>query len=210
LITLSVDLKAQTKKSSSKGKSTETKKNSKSETKKDTETKSTEVKSESPSTTSTATTSNDGILKKHGPEIQKIIKNENGIIRGYDFGTPVKKIKETEDAQYVADGRDFVMYNVQVNDKEKAEIIYYLDENDNVRGFGIAFLVNSQVMTENVEATLIDDFQNYFNERYGKFKANDKGDEIWTAQDGSYTVEMGDSSEDTNTVEIEIEIFKKK
>jgi len=212
LITLTVDVQGQTKKTTSKnkGKSAKTKKSSSKETHKNTESKPTETKSDNSSAPSTTTTTNDSGLKKHGVEIQKIIKSENGIIRGYEFGTPLKKIKETEDAQYNADGRDFIIYNVNINDKEKAEIIYYLDENDNVKGFGIAFLVNAQVMAENVEATLIDDFQNYFNERYGKFKANEKGDEIWTSKDGSYTVEMGDSSEDSSMVEIEIEIFKKR
>jgi hypothetical protein len=148
-------------------------------------------------------------LKSHGKEIQKIIKNETGVIRGYDFGTTKQKIKETEDAQYVADGKDFIIYALTINEKEKAEIIYYLDESEKVKGFGVAFLVSTNDMANNLEATLIDDFQKYFTERYGKFLVNDKNDEVWTSQDG-YTVEMGDSSEDASMVEIEIEIFRKK
>jgi hypothetical protein len=160
-----------------------------------------EVKTEAPKT---------GTLQSHGKEIQKIIKSENGVIRGYDFGTAKQKIKETEDAKYVADGKDFLIYHVKIDEKENAEIIYYLDENELVKGFGIAFLVNPTTMAENVEATLVDDFQNYFNERYGKYTVNSKNDEVWTSNDGIYTVEMGDSSEDESMLEIEIEIFKKK
>lgn len=151
-----------------------------------------------------------GTLKNHSIEIQKVIKNENGVIRGYDFGTDKQKIKDTEDAKYVADGKDFMIYELVINDKEKAEIIYYLDENGKVKGFGIEFLISAAHMTENIEATLVDDFQNYFNERYGKFVVNDKNDEVWTSKDGTYTVEMGDSSDSPTMVEIEIEIFKKK
>ena len=37
-----------------------------------------------------------GILKKHSLEIQKIIKTDLvGVVRGYDFGTPIDKIKAT-------------------------------------------------------------------------------------------------------------------
>jgi 6-pyruvoyl-tetrahydropterin synthase len=151
-----------------------------------------------------------GTLKNHSIEIQKIIKNENGVMRGYDFGTSKQKIKDTEDAKYIADGKDFMIYEVVINENEKAEIIYYLDENNNVKGFGIEFLINPVTMAENIEATLIDDFQNYFNERYGKFVVNEKNDEVWTSKDGSYTVEMGDSSETDTMIEIEIEIFRKK
>ena len=152
-----------------------------------------------------------GTLKNHGKEIQKIIKNENGVIRGYDFGTTKQVIKSTEDAKYVADGKDFIIYDLVIDEKEKAEIIYYLDENEKIKGFGIAFLVTADEMTaQNIEATLVDDFQGYFNERYGKFIVNERSDEVWTSKDGSYTVEMGDSSEDETMIEIEIEIFKKK
>jgi hypothetical protein len=150
-----------------------------------------------------------GGLKNHSKEIQKIIKNEEGVIRGYDFGTTKQKIKETEDAQYVADGKDFMIYALTVNEKEKAEIIYYLDEENKVKGFGVAFLVSANEMANNIEATLINDFQKYFNERYGKFSVNDKSDEVWVSKEG-YTVEMGDSSEEVDVVEIEIEIFRKK
>ena len=152
------------------------------------------------------TTKSDGILSKYALEVQKIIKSDSGIVRGYNFGTPVTDIKKSETARYMADGRDFAIFKVPINDKEEAEIIYYLDDQDKVKGFGIAFLVNVNATTEE---TLIDDFQNYFNERYGKFKVNDKNDEYWTAKDGSYTVEMGDSSESSDLLEIEIEIFKK-
>lgn len=150
-----------------------------------------------------------GILKNHGEEIRKIMKTDSGVVRGYNFGTTKQKIRDTEDAQYVADGKDFMIYNVQINDKEKAEIIYYLDEHNRVRGFGVAFLVNANTYATDLESTLVDDFQNYFNERYGKFRVNDKNDEVWASKDGSYTIEMGDSSEDMNLLEIEIEIFKK-
>jgi hypothetical protein len=147
-----------------------------------------------------------GILTKHSKSVQKIFKTEKGIFRGYDFGTPLDVVKKTEDAQYVADGKDFAVYKLTVNDKEEVEILYYLDEKKNVKGFGIEFPVH---ISKKDEAELIDDLQKYFNERFGTFIVNDKNDEMWTSKDSSYTVEMGDSSESADMLEIEIDIFKK-
>lgn len=148
-----------------------------------------------------------GTLDKHSKEIQMIIKNENGVIRGYNFGATKKQIRETESGEYVADGKDFIIYKVPIDEKEYAEIIYYLNDNEEVKGFGIAFIEN---VNTKLEETLIDDFEKYFTERYGKYAPNDKNDEVWTSKDGSYTVEMGDSSEGGDLMEIEIEIFPKK
>jgi hypothetical protein len=158
-------------------------------------------------TTQTVTTQDDpGLLVKHSKSVQKIFKNEKGIFRGYNFGTPLEVVKKTEDAQYVADGKDFAVYKLTVNDKEEVEILYYLDEKKNIKGFGIEFPVH---ISKKEEADLIEDLQKYFNERFGKYAVNEKNDEMWTSVDGSYTVEMGDSSESADMLEIEIDIFKK-
>ncbi|MBO9703104.1 MAG: hypothetical protein J7604_23020 [Sporocytophaga sp.] len=145
-------------------------------------------------------------LQGHGKEIQAVIKNEKGVIRGYDFGVSAETVRKTEDAQFIADGKNFMIFKKEIDKNEYAEIIYYLDEQQKVKGFGIAFIENVNL---SFEESLIDDFQKYFNERYGKFITNDKNDEMWTSKEGGYVVEMGDSSEGGDLMEIEIEIYKK-
>jgi hypothetical protein len=147
-----------------------------------------------------------GILAKHSKAVQKIFKNEKGVFRGYDFGTPLDAVKKSEDAQYVADGKDFAIYKLFVNDNEEVEILYYLDEKRNIKGFGIEFPVH---ISKKEEADLIEDLQNYFNERFGKYTVNDDNEETWTSKDGVYTIEMGNSSEAADMLEIEVDIFKK-
>lgn len=146
-------------------------------------------------------------LSNHREDIQKVIKTEEkGVIRGYDFGTPVSEVKKTETGEYVADGKDFAIYKVSLAENEYAEIIYYLDAEQKIKGFGIEFII-----TENnykLEENIVLDFQQYFTERYGKYSVNARNDEVWDA--GSYTVEMGDSSEGGSALEIEIEIFPKE
>ncbi|MFL5730887.1 MAG: hypothetical protein ACJ75J_15470, partial [Cytophagaceae bacterium] len=107
-----------------------------------------------------------GILGKHSKAVQAIFKNEKGVFRGYTFGTSLDEVKKTETAQYVADGKDFALYKMTVNDKEEVEILYYLDEKKNIKAFGIEFPVH---ISKKDEAELIDDLQKYFNERFGAF-----------------------------------------
>jgi hypothetical protein len=64
-------------------------------------------------------------------------------------------------------------------------------------------------ISKKAEADLIEDLQNYLNERFGKYEVNDKNEEMWTSKDGIYTVEMGNSSESADMLEIEVDIFKK-
>lgn len=146
-------------------------------------------------------------LESHREEIQKVIKTEDtGVVRGYDFGTSVDLIKKTETGQYVADGRDFAIYKIPLNEKEYAEIIYYLDEERNVKAFGLEFIITEENFV--LEENIVLDFQNYFTERFGKYTINERNDEVWQSDKG-YIVEMGDSSEGGSVLEIEIEIYKK-
>jgi hypothetical protein len=146
------------------------------------------------------------ILKKHSPEIQKIIKTDvTGVVRGYDFGTPIDKIKTSEDAKLEAETANALIYRVPISTKEYCEVIYYFDATKKVKSFGLEFFETKDATPEE---TLIDDFQAYFSERYGIFKVNDKDDEVWTAKDGAYTIELSDET-NGDLVEIEIEIAKK-
>ena len=148
-----------------------------------------------------------GILKKHSPEIQKIIKTDvTGVVRGFDFGTPADKVKATEDLKLEAETANALVYRVPINGKEFCEVIYYLDASKKIKSFGLEFFETKDATPEE---TLIDDFQAYFTERYGSFKVNDKDDEVWTAKDGSYTIELSDET-NGDMVEIEIEIARKQ
>jgi hypothetical protein len=72
--------------------------------------------------------------------------------------------------------------------------------------FGVAFIENINL---SAEERILDDFQAYFTQKYGKFTINNKNDEVWNTSAG-YIIEMGDSSDGkSDLLEIEIEIFKK-
>lgn len=146
-------------------------------------------------------------LSNHRTEIQKLIVTlDSGIVRGYSFGTPVDLIKETEKAKFIADGKDFAIFKVDLNEKEYAEVIYYLDDKKTVKGFGIEFIIKEEDFI--LEENLVKDFQKFFTEKYGNYRVNSRNDEVWDG--GTFFVEMGDASEGGSALEIEIEIFPKK
>jgi hypothetical protein len=147
-----------------------------------------------------------GILKKHSLEIQKIIKTDAvGIVRGFDFGTSLDKVKAGEDAKLEAETPGALIYRVPINAKEYCEVIYYFDAAKKIKSFGLEFIETKDATPEEM---LIDDFQGYFTERYGQFKVNDRDDEVWTSKDGTYTIELSDET-NAEVIEIEIEIAKK-
>ncbi len=145
-------------------------------------------------------------LKKYGIEIQKIIKkDEVGIVRGYDFNTTSATIKSTEDAKLELETPTAMIYKVAINDKEFCEVIYNFDASKKLKSVGLEFF---ETPGAKPEEQIVDDFQNYFNARFGPFKVNEKDDEVWTSKDGTYSIEMSDESTG-DMIEIEIEISKK-
>jgi hypothetical protein len=150
----------------------------------------------------------DEVLSKHTPELKKIFKTDKGVFRGYNFGDHRDSIKKSEDGVLDGEGKDFMVYKLALGEGEYAEIMYTFDESNKVTQFGVAFIENINV---SVEERMLDDFQSYFTQRYGKFSINAKNDEVWTSADGAYMVEMGDSSEGKgDLLEIEVEMYQKK
>ncbi|MCS6824499.1 MAG: hypothetical protein NZ529_09400 [Cytophagaceae bacterium] len=149
-------------------------------------------------------------LNKHIEEVRKIIKTDaTGIVRGYDFNTTVDKIKSSEDAVLIMENDHTLMYKLDINAKEYCDIIYQYDKTTKkLKSISLIFLEERDAKPEE---TLIDDFQNYFTERFGNFKVNEKDDEVWTSKDGTFSIELSDETRPgDDLIEIEIEITKIK
>ena len=128
------------------------------------------------------------------------------MVRGISIGSSISEIRAREKGKVEAEGKDFIIYKVEINDKESAEIIYTFDEQMKVKMITIAFMEN---INTTLEEQVLDDFQRYFTERYGKNRINEKNEEVWTTPEG-YIIEMGDSSSGSGDIlEIEIDIYKK-
>jgi hypothetical protein len=145
-------------------------------------------------------------LGNYRKEIQDLILSQDkGVIRGIDFGTNIAKVREVEKAKFITEGKEFAIFKVSLNETDNAEVIYYLDDKRNIKGFGIEFLIKEEEFV--LENNLILDFQQYFTDRYGDFKVNSRHDEVWDA--GTHWIELRDASEGNAAMEIEIEMFPK-
>jgi hypothetical protein len=143
---------------------------------------------------------------KTSVEVQRIVKSDKvGIIRGYSLGMDMSMIKETEDAVLQGKGDDYLIYKIEFDTNEFADITYTFDKNNKLISIGVTFIEN---INSKKEEQIIDDFQDYFNRRYGAFTVNKKEDEVWKSSEG-YIIEMGDASEEnSNEMEVEIEFYK--
>ncbi|MBY0426840.1 MAG: hypothetical protein K2Q22_14490, partial [Cytophagales bacterium] len=149
--------------------------------------------------TSNKSATNPNLLLEQHHKIQKIIVSQKNVIRGYDFGVAYSEVRSTEKALLIGEGDNFAIYQVDFGHKETADILYYLDVNKKVTGFGVSILVPSNAE----EHHLYKDFTNYFNERFGKFTVNDKGSREWHSGN-DYTIEMGESRDgDSHAIELE-------
>lgn len=146
------------------------------------------------------------LLSHQTPEIQQIWLNETGVCRGLAFGTPRKAVLAAEKLKLDAEGKDFLAYKLELNDKEYVEIIYTFDEKDALNYITLAFIENINLKREE---QIVDDFEHYFNARFGQFTVNSLGMDRWESKDG-FVIEMGDASEGGDLLEIEIEIYPVK
>jgi len=146
-------------------------------------------------------------LATHGVEIKAILLQDTvGLVRGVGIGSSISEIRAREKGEVQGEGKDFLIYKVLINENESAEIIYTFDEQMKVKLITIAFLEN---INTSLEEQVLDDFQRYFTERFGKHRTNEKNEEVWTTAEG-IVFEMGDSSSGSGDIlEIEIDIYKK-
>ena len=149
--------------------------------------------------------SSENLLNKHGERIQKVIKTEEGILRGFEFGDSKKEVKKKEDAKLLLSTDNSLLYEVDMGEGEKADIIYYFNDKKEIYSFGIAFLVKSTESEDN----LFRDLSAYYTEKYGDYISDVQGDEIWTAENGRYHVAMStENSEAGKEIEVEYNLAR--
>lgn len=144
-------------------------------------------------------------LASHDEKIQKIFKTDEGVFRGVDFTTKKDTIKSAEDMTLLLEKGDALMYQMQIDEHEDVDIIYYIDEeSQTLEGVSIAVMVKNHDEEDNLMHDLVD----YFTAKYGDYTVTGANqDKVWYAEDDGYRIEMGDAS-DEETLELEIEIIK--
>ncbi len=145
--------------------------------------------------------SQDQTLKKYSPELQLLILNEDAVFRGHQFGDFSEKIRAIEKGILLNED-EYLLYEIEINKDEDAEIIYYLNKKDQITGFGLELLVQ----TSKEELLLYNEFNKYYTEKFGKPKLKTDKTLIWQTKMG-YCIEMGETNKD-GELEIEIEYIQ--
>lgn len=119
-------------------------------------------------------------LTKYSGRLQKIVKTDEGVLRGIKFGDSLEKVQTLEEAKPLeSDSVGNLGYNLELGNYEDADIMYFVDKNNRVFGFTLDIYLNTKPAVD----SLFGDFKNYFDERYGKSSFDKEKLVIWNLGD---------------------------
>jgi hypothetical protein len=103
------------------------------------------------------------LLSKYGERLQKIVKSEDGILRGIRFGDDAEEVKAAENVQPLEDSTNHIGYRIDLGNYEDLDVRYHLNKQQQVWGFTLDIYLDEQAAVD----SLFHDFKGYFNERFG-------------------------------------------
>ena len=140
--------------------------------------------------------------KKYSKDVQKITGTEEGVFRGFSFGSSKTDIKAKEKITLQHETDSVLTYTIQLDADDSADILYYTDSTGKVTSFATVFILQDADKEKNLKT----DFIKYFNDKFGPFRVVREEDELWTSKEG-YLVELKDTSDEAG-MEIEIVYYK--
>jgi len=132
------------------------------------------------------TTENKTAFASYSSKFQKIVKTEEGVIRGVDFGDALEDVITKEDTIPLEDSTSFVSFTVALDNQEDeiTDILYYFDDNKKINGFRLdVYLDNAQAVD-----SLYKEFNMYFTEKYGSPVIKEVKTIAWNAADNTKIV----------------------
>jgi hypothetical protein len=105
-------------------------------------------------------------LSTYSDTFRKIVKTNEGILRGIDFGDELDRVFIEEDTTPSEDSARFVTFTVQLDESEQqlADIQYYFDGSRKVNAFSMDVYLNKQAAVD----SLAREFSRYYSERFGE------------------------------------------
>ncbi len=115
------------------------------------------------------------LITRYSPKLQKIIKTDEGALRGIDFGDDLEKVFMQEDTIPLEDSARFVSFTVDLGNEEITDVLYYYDNNRKIRGFTLDMYLNDKSSVD----SLSNDLAGYFTQKYGKPVIQEKKAIAW-------------------------------
>jgi hypothetical protein len=132
------------------------------------------------------TTESKTAFASYSPKFRKIIKTEEGIIRGVDFGDALEDVITREDTIPLEDSTNFVSFTIALDDKEDeiTDVLYYFDKKKQVSGFRLDVYLDDKAAVD----SLYREFTTYFTERYGSPVIKEVKTTAWNGADNTKIV----------------------
>jgi hypothetical protein len=144
-------------------------------------------------------------LAHYGTRLQQIVKSDDGILRGIDFGDDVDKVKSIENAEPLEDSTDHVGYTVQLGDYEDLDVRYHLNKDQRVWGFTLDIYLNEKSSVD----SLFNDFKTYFTDRFGPSSFDNHTNMVaWNLSDSLKVVAKDVSVKQAPGMQIQIMDYK--
>jgi hypothetical protein len=101
----------------------------------------------------------------YSSKFQKIIKTEDGILRGVNFGDNLEEVILKEDTIPLEDSTQYISFTVKLDEGEDeiTDVLYFFDEHKKIKGFRLDIYLNNKKAVD----SLSQEFTTYFTDRYG-------------------------------------------
>jgi hypothetical protein len=128
-------------------------------------------------------------LKAYSNRFRNLVKTDQGVFRGIEFGMSREEVKSMEDSLKTPDQteNDTLDYIVNFNFPETAEVIYYTGKDEKVSRIQV------DIYPENIDSQLelFKEFEKYYRSKYGQpLSSEDKNELQWKVTDQGLLIRL--------------------
>jgi hypothetical protein len=120
-------------------------------------------------------------FETYSDKFKKIIKTEDGILRGVNFGDNLEEVIVKEDTIPLEDSTQYISFTVKLDEEEDeiTDVLYFFDKNRQIKGFRLDIYLNNTSAVD----SLSQEFTTYFTDRYGKPVMQEQKAKAWNGLD---------------------------
>lgn len=120
-------------------------------------------------------------FEAYSSKFKKILKTEDGILRGVNFGDNLEEVIMKEDTIPLEDSTQYISFTVKLDEAEDeiTDVLYFFDKNRQIKGFRLDIYLNNTSAVD----SLSQEFTTYFTDRYGKPVMQEQKAKAWNGLD---------------------------
>jgi hypothetical protein len=125
-------------------------------------------------------------LGEYSSKFQRIVKTDEGIIRGINFGDALDEVIIKEDTIPLEDSTRYISFTVNLDEEEKeiTDILYYFDKNRKISGFRLDIYLDNKRAVDSIAR----EFTTFFTDRYGNPSVQETKAIAWNGLDNTKVV----------------------